>query len=169
MKIITKEKVSESYTDPARMFDYIDFPTDYLEFINEYGEGIVGEYIKIYPKYRSVELEVIWERLDPRWKLSKFYIATKYSGDSAHFFENAILIGETLFDDDQIIYWKGNYYIYRSVCYEKLINVGSKLDDVFDFYISENYLSQDDAMKFIPFYSEFAESGIKELMHRKYE
>lgn len=142
-----------SDTDEKNIFQHI--PKDYREFINYYGEGIIDEWLRIFPISRIVTLTYIWRKKgQPAWLAKKF---TKIVNKG--FSNGAILLGDSV-DGDQVIFYNKNYYVFCfNGVFEKLFKVDS-LNGVFDFYRAGLYWEKMKFETFIPFNSDYVLDGL---------
>jgi hypothetical protein len=107
----------------------IQLPNDYIEFTNTYGEGIIGEYIRICPPVICFR-----KAIQCRENLTKNFIAL-FNTSSEKLTHELVYIGNTM-GNDWIYYFNYSYYIYQSYDQEILTNVGSELKNVLDFFSS---------------------------------
>ena len=152
MKIEQPKKYVPSYLEDSLFFNlrykfWSKYPYDYLIFIKDNGEGIIGNYINIYAPDKA-------EFIEKRWKeTSAKSILKKHFPDNNHFISNSLFIGDTL-DSDQIFYYDGFYYAYS---YQGpvgfLEKTGKNLTDVFKFYNSGKYWESIDTSLFTPYNS----------------
>ena len=152
VKIIQNKKYIPYYFEHPFSDELLDryykkYPIDYLNFIKNNGEGIIGDYIRIYAPDKAEILEKYWR------KTSAKLISEKFLPDENTFIAESLFIGDTL-DSDQIIYFKRFYYAYSfqgpSGFFEK---TGKNINDVLNFYNSGKYWESIDVSQFTPFNS----------------
>lgn len=142
-----------SDTDEKNIFQHI--PKDYMEFINCYGEGIIDEWLRIFPISRVLQLTNIWRKKGHPDRLAKDFRKIVSSG----FDIGAILVGDAV-DGDQIIFHNGNYYVFCfNAEFEKLFKVDS-LNGVFEFYRAGLYWGKIKLKTFMPFNSDYVLDGL---------
>ena len=135
----------------------LKYPPDYLNFIREYGEGIIGEYIRIYPPH-------IAEKIEKKWKNESGKHIQKTYFNQVPFLENAIFIGDTL-DGDQIFFFDNYYYAYSVEGPAGFLEkTGSKLTSILSFYNSGKYWEPIDVESFTPFNSKWFPSVDKKIV-----
>jgi len=122
--------------------DKIDLPDDYLKFIGQFGEGIIGDYIKIFPIMNIVKYTKLWRECNPTKAEVKFF--------KKHNRLDCTLIGETS-DQDMFIYLNGQYYFTTRQYEEKIYLLGPSLNDLLLFFRSNKKYGDNDIDKFVPF------------------
>jgi hypothetical protein len=157
MKIEQKHSYIPSYFNNPLLTDdinhyYSKYPRDYMDFIRTKGEGIIGDFIRIYAPHRA-------EQIEPSWKKNiGEIINAKYIKDEL-FIKEVIFIGDTR-APDHIFFYDKNYYVYLYQVKVLLENVGSKLQNVLDFYHSGKYWDSIDTETFTPFDSSWFYRGL---------
>ena len=122
--------------------DKIDLPNDYLYFIGQFGEGIIGDYIKIFPIMKIVNQTKLWRGCNQTKAEIKFFKKNRRS--------DCTLIGE-LSDGDLLFYLNGQYYFLASLYEEKIYLLGPSLNDLLAFFKNHKIYGDTDIDKFVPF------------------
>lgn len=135
IRIQLQQKVEVRVPDfEYELYDAVqNFPEDYAEFLEHFGEGILGEYLRVFSYIQADELTARWRHISEEGFAGVKYISKYYFDDNQDFIKEAILLGDTI-EGDQIIYWNNEYYIYCFQATTFFEKVGSKLEDVFAFY-----------------------------------
>ena len=122
--------------------DYLDLPADYLEFINQFGEGEIGGLIKIYPIKKLIDRTKFW-REDNSTKAEDAFFK-KYDRDEC------TVIGETA-HGDTLLYLNHQYYYSTRQYEEKIYELGSMLIEVFNFFETNDRYGRHKINTFVPF------------------
>lgn len=129
------------------------YPSDYMEFIRTKGEGIIGDYIRIYAPHRA-------EKIEPTWKKNIGELINAKHIKDEQFIKQVIFIGDTL-DSDSIFFYDKNYYVYSYQVNVLFENLGSRLQNVLDFYNSGKYWDSINTETFTPFDSSWFFDGLE--------
>ena len=144
---------SNTFLTDDRDHYYSKYPRDYMDFIRTTGEGIIGNYIRIYVPHRA-------EILEPRWKENIAVIINAKHIKDELFIKEVIFIGDTL-DSDSIFFYDKNYYVYSYQVNVLFENLGSRLQNVLDFYNSGKYWDSINTETFTPFDSSWFFDGLE--------
>ena len=146
---------------PSRFLDYVkisDFPIDYIEFIDFFGEGLLGDYIRIFPINFINYLIPPWRR---RTKKNTFF--NNCTVISHEQLSKSLIIGDTL-DNAQLIYFDGNYYIYNIEVEECIIKIGESIKDIVEWFANGKFYSPMIMDKFVPFDSDKTVSPLSRII-----
>ena len=122
-----------------------DFPKDYIEFIKYFGEGLLGDYLRIFPVNFIDNLILPWRE---RTSKNKFF--NNCSIITHEQLSKALIIGDTL-DNAQFIYFEGSYYIYNVEIEEFIVNVGKSIKDIFEWFAAGSFYEPNMLNTFMPF------------------
>jgi hypothetical protein len=126
-------KISIPFPNVEALDEVKSFPADYCEFIEEYGDGIIENFLRIFNYYHVDYFTRRWRNKSKKHFTGARYIAKFYFKRKDKFASDAILIGDTV-TGDQIIFWNGDFYVYIFQGTGWFGKVGEKLQDVLNFY-----------------------------------
>jgi len=135
-----------------------DFPTDYIEYIEYFGEGLLGGYLRIFPIHFIDQLIVPWHN-----RTSKNIFFKSNSVISHQQLSKSLIIGDTL-DNAQFIYFEGNYFIYNVEIEEFVVKVGKRLQDIFEWFITGRFYDPIMLDTFMPFDSNKTVSPLSRII-----
>lgn len=141
---IVNNDVSESWIALSKVLEgleMVELPNDYLEFINQFGEGLFGGYLKIFPINKLMEFTKFWRKDNPTKAELKFF--------QEHDRNDCTVIGKTL-DGDILFYMNSQYYFSTRQFEEKVYPLGASLGEVFNFFKNDPNYGSLDVTKFIP-------------------
>ncbi len=134
------ERYKQHYSGMARMLDpmsygfTIEFPKDYEEFIEEYGECKIENFIHIFPHSR---VYIRTKTLRASVAFVDFMLSFNKEIDREDFLDNVIYIG--IGDErDMILFYKDHYYIFFYAVEELWLKFET-LDLVFESYARGDY------------------------------
>lgn len=131
--------------DPMSYGFTIEFPKDYEEFIEEYGECKIEDFIHIFPHSR-VYLRT--KTLRSSSAFLDFMLSFKKDIDREDFVNNFIYIG--LGDtNDIILFYRNHYYIFFYAVEEVWLKFGT-LNEVFESYARGDYWEAFELNNFTP-------------------
>jgi len=160
IRIELQQKVEIRFPDfESEMYDTVkEFPEDYIEFLEHFGEGILGEYLRVFPYHLTDRLTRKWREIpeDDYWGAK--HLAKYYFKENKDFIKTAILLGDTM-DGDQFIYCNKEYYIYCFQGQGFFENVGSKLENIIAYYEKGDHWEPVDISVFTPFDSSLVVRG----------
>ena len=142
--LIANNDVSEDYIRFHKLIkgvDKIDLPADYIEFIRQFGEGVIGGHLKIYPVDKLIETTKFWREDNPT-KAEVIFFNTRNRADCT-------LIGEL--DGNTLIYLNGIYYFSTREVEDKIYILGKTLYEVLLFFKYDTLYGKMDVEKFVPF------------------
>ena len=128
------------------LFNSDDFiiPVDYLFFIKQFGEGLLGDCIRIYPVNKMFERTVAWRETGPSNAETLFF------NEKQNERTKCVVAGDA-FDDQTIFHLNCKYY-FSSLYYTKQVyRLGKNISDVFTFFIDHKIYGKNDVTHFIPF------------------
>ena len=143
--LIANNDITERWIELCKAMervDKIDLPDDYLYFIGQFGEGIIGDYIKIFPIMKIVNYTKLWRECNQTKAEVKFF--------KKHSRSDCTLIGETSYGD-MLIYLNGQYYFSTRQYEEKIYLLGLSLNDLLAFFKNDKIYGDIDINKFLPF------------------
>ena len=128
------------------LFNSDDFiiPLDYLFFIKQFGEGILGNCIRIYPVSKMFERTVAWRETGPSNAETLFF------NEKQNERTKCVVVGDA-FDDQTIFHLNGKYFFSSLYYIEKVYKLGNQLIDVFTFFRDHKIYSKNDITHFEPF------------------
>lgn len=135
-----------------------DLPEDYINYIDFFGEGLLGDYLRIFPVHFINHLIIPWRRQSLKNKFFKDNSILSYEQLS-----KSIIIGDTL-DNSQFIYFNGSYFIYNVEVDEFVINVGKSINDIFEWFISGEFWDSIKLDTFVPFNSDKTVSPLSRII-----
>ncbi len=144
--------------------DYDNHPEDYLKFVEYFGEGIFGDYVRIFPPVRGKQLSEIWKKYESENDTDFKSLAKDKFGNPLKVIDELILIGDTL-DGDHIFYWNKLYYVYHFQVKLYIKELGSNILDVLKYYESGEDWGAIEVKKFTPFNSELVTSGLSDILN----
>ena len=121
--------------------DKIDLPDDYLDFIGQFGEGVIGDNIKLYPLTRLIAATKFWRTDNPTKAEIIFF--------KKHNRTDCTLIGDV--GGDTLIYLDGIYYFSIREFEDKIYILGKTLYEVLLFFKYDTLHGKMDVEKFLPF------------------
>lgn len=127
---ITNNDVSEGWINMCKLLsgvENVELPADYLQFINQFGEGAIGDHIYIFPIIKLCGRTKFWRDDNPTKAEIVFF--------KKHNRNDCTVIAETS-DGDILIYLKGLYYLSTRQQEEKIYKLGATLSDVLEFHKS---------------------------------
>ncbi len=124
-----------------------DFPEDYIEFISYFGEGLLGDCVRIFPINFIDNLLLPW-----REQTSKNKFFNDCSVISHEQLSKSLIIGDGV-DNEQFIYYDGNYFIYNVEIKEFVVNVGDNIKNIFEWYATGQFYDPIVIDTFVPFKS----------------
>ena len=142
--LIANNDVSEDYIRFHKLIegvDKIDLPDDYLEFIKQFGEGVIGGNIKIYPLDKLIGATKFWREDNP----TKAEVIFFYTHNRAE----CTLIGDV--GGDTLIYLDGIYYFSIREFEDKIYILGKTLYEALLFFKYDTLHGKMDVEKFVPF------------------
>ena len=142
---IANNDISESWVQMCKLLtglDKVELPSDYLEFIKKFGEGLIGGHIKIYPISKLIGNTKFW-RGDNQTRAEVSFFKKHKRNDCT-------MIGETL-DGDIIIYLMGLYYFSTRQNEERIYKLGNKFVDILEFFKNDRRYGEVDVNRFVPF------------------
>ena len=141
--------IQTANNDTSELIGLLDFeginfnlPSDYIEFIEQFGEGIIGERIRIFPVSKLRIMTERWLEWQSSTAEMRFF--------RRHSKKDSIMIGDTI-DGDIIFYLNQNYYLAARQYEEKVYELGKELTGVFDFYKNDKKYGGNDITDFKPF------------------
>ena len=149
LKIKLQNKVDVHPPDFDFLTEIKEFPDDYVNFLNNYGEGIIGGYLRIWNYQYADHFTGIWRRMPRKYFASARYIGRYRLSKNKKFASEAFLLGDTT-DGDQVIYWNNEYYVYCFQATTFFERVGENLEDVLSFYASGKFWEAIDTTIFTP-------------------
>ena len=155
IKVVPQEIVNNDINPPNDWLLNIkmeDFPIDYIDFIQEFGEGILANTIRIFTPTFIDQLIIPW-----RLKSKNNPIFKSHSLINTNQLDQTIILGDDC-DNAQILYFNGFYYIYIIEFKECIIKAGSSLEDVFNWYRKGSFFDPIELNSFTPFDSNKATS-----------
>ena len=141
---IANNDISQDHIEFCKLVEglkHVDLPADYLKFIEEFGEGVIGNYLKIYPVRKLMEYTKPWRECNPTKAEEIFF--------KKHNRADCTLIGEI--DGDTIFYLNNQYYFSTRNFEEKIYILGNTLNDLLLFFKHDNNYGKMDIDKFVPF------------------
>jgi hypothetical protein len=121
-----------------------NLPLDYKQFIYQFGEGILGDYIRIFPLWRLCQATANWREGENSCAEKEFF-----NNDNKN---ESLLVGDTL-DGDLIFYLNDKFYLAARQYESKVYTLGQNLNDVFDFFKHDINYGDIDVTDFKPFNS----------------
>lgn len=141
---IVNNDFSESWIALSKVLEgleMVELPTDYLKFIEQFGEGLIGGYIKIYPINKLIGFTKFWREDNPT-KAELIFFKENDRNDCT-------VIGEIL-DGDILFYMNSQYYFSTRQFEEKVYPLGASLSDVFNIFKNDPNYGGVDVTKFVP-------------------
>lgn len=158
IKIVPQQIVTSR---PLPLLDNIqlrDLPDDYLNYIDFFGEGLLGDYLRIFPINFINNLIIPWRNQSLR--------NTFFNNNTVLSYEQlpkSIIIGDTL-DNSQFIYFDRCYYIYNVEVEEFVINVGESINNIFEWFINGDFWESTKLDTFMPFNSDKTISPLSRII-----
>jgi hypothetical protein len=91
-----------------------NLPPDYIQFISQFGEGIIGDYIRIFPLAKLCQATDDWKEGGNFWAEQEFF--NKCAKDET------LIVGDAL-DGDLIFYLNEKFYLTARQYEEKGLHV----------------------------------------------
>ena len=144
---IANNEISEQHIRICQpLFNQDDFiiPVDYLLFIKQFGEGLLGNCIRIYPVSKMFKRTVAWRETGPSNAETLFF------NEKQNERTKCVVIGDAF--DDQIIFHLNCEYYFSSLYYtEQVYRLGESISDVFTFFRDHDIYGKNDMTHFEPF------------------
>ena len=145
--MIANNEISEQHIrmcKPLFSSDEFIIPVDYLIFIKQFGEGLLGDCVRMYPVSKLFQKTIDWRKASQTKAEILFF--NKKQNDR----EKCIVIGRA-FDDQTIFHLNGEYFFSSLYYTEKVYRLGESLLDVFAFFRDHKIYGKYDMTHFVPF------------------
>ena len=142
---ISNNDVSEGWINMCKLLsdvENVDLPEDYLQFINQFGEGAIGDHIYIFPILKLCEKTKFWRDDNPTKAEEVFFKKNNRN--------ECTVIGETS-DRDIIFYLKSQYYFSTRQYEERIYKLGSSITDILEFFSLHKKYGKHSVKTFTPF------------------
>lgn len=139
-----RHNVIAKMMDPLLCGFEIEFPADYAEFIEEYGECKIEDFIHIFPHSR---VYIKTKRLRENEAFVEFMLSFNAELDKEDFIKNVIFIGEA--QSDLIMYYNNSYYLFFYEV-DEIWRKCNNLDEVFANYEKGEYWEKMELKTFTP-------------------
>lgn len=147
--LIANNEISIQHIKKCKpLFNSDDFtiPVDYLFFIKQFGEGMLGNCIKIYPVNKMFERTVVWRETGPSNAETLFF------NENQNERAKCVVVGDA-FDDQTIFHLNCEYYFSSLYYTEQIYRLGKRISDVFTFFRDHKIYGKNDMTNFEPFNS----------------
>ena len=119
-------------------------PVEYLFFIGKFGEGLLGDCVRIFPINKMFQKTTDWREAGQTKAEILFFSKKKNER------KNCVVVGDAF--KDQLIFHLNGEYFFSSLYYtEKIYQLGKTLLDAFEFFKNHNTYGKNDMTHFVPF------------------